>query len=187
MCDRPAPRAQARRHPILKFTAEYRLRILKRADACNAAAPLSGRKPLDTDEASRRRARRRRCVRASACPARRSIGGAGPRRRRRPGGPARRRRARWSLPNGEPSATRSQRAVCDQSPAEVYATLLEEQTYLCSPRTMYRVLAEADEVRERRDQVRHPVTSNPSSSRGRSGWDITKLKGPVPYLYYSLL
>ena len=46
-------------------------------------------------------------------------------------------------------------------PAEVYATLLEEQTYLCSPRTMYRVLAEADEVRERRDQVRHPAYVKP--------------------------
>ena len=38
----------------------------------------------------------------------------------------------------------------DQSPTEVHATLLEEQTYLCSPRTMYRVLAAAHEVRERR-------------------------------------
>ena len=41
----------------------------------------------------------------------------------------------------------------DQSPAEVHATLLEQQTYRCSPRTMYRVLAAAGEVRERRDQA----------------------------------
>ena len=78
----------------------------------------------------------------------------------------------------------------DQSPAEVYATLLEEQTYLCSPRTMYRVLAEADEVRERRDQVRHPAYVKPelvaSAPNQVWSWDITKLKGPVPYLYYSL-
>ena len=45
----------------------------------------------------------------------------------------------------------------DQSPAEVHATLLEEETYLCSPRTMYRLLAAAGEVRERRDQARHPA------------------------------
>ena len=45
----------------------------------------------------------------------------------------------------------------DQSPAEVQATLLEEQTYLCSTRTMYRILDAAEEVRERRDQARHPV------------------------------
>jgi putative transposase len=78
----------------------------------------------------------------------------------------------------------------DQSPAEVHATLLEEQTYLCSPRTMYRILADAGEVRERRDQVRHPayvkpelVATNPNQVWS---WDITKLKGPVAYLYFSL-
>ena len=78
----------------------------------------------------------------------------------------------------------------DQSPAEVYATLLEEQTYLCSPRTMYRVLAEADEVRERRHQVRHPAYVKPeliaTAPNQVWSWDITKLKGPVLYLYYSL-
>jgi putative transposase len=78
----------------------------------------------------------------------------------------------------------------DQSPAEVYATLLEEQTYLCSTRTMYRVLAQAREVRERRDQARHPVYTAPELVATRPNqvwsWDITKLKGPIPYLYYSL-
>ena len=49
----------------------------------------------------------------------------------------------------------------DQSPAEVHATLLEEKTYLCSPRTMYRLLAQADEVRERRNQLRHPHYQKP--------------------------
>jgi len=43
----------------------------------------------------------------------------------------------------------------DQAPREVYATLLDEGTYLCSPSTMYRVLDEHAEVRERRDQLRH--------------------------------
>jgi putative transposase len=44
----------------------------------------------------------------------------------------------------------------DQSPAEVYAVLLDEGTYLCSIRTMYRLLTGAGEVRERRNQLRHP-------------------------------
>ena len=78
----------------------------------------------------------------------------------------------------------------DQSPAEVHATLLEEQTYLGSVRTMYRVLAEADEVRERRDQARHPAYAKPELVAAAPNqiwsWDITKLKGPIPYLYYSL-
>ena len=78
----------------------------------------------------------------------------------------------------------------DQSPAEVHATLLEEQTYLGSVRTMYRVLAEAHEVRERRAQARHPVYTKPELvATGPNqvwSWDITKLKGPIPYLYYSL-
>lgn len=65
----------------------------------------------------------------------------------------------------------------DQSPAEVHATLLEEQTYLCSPRTMYRVLAGADEVRERRNQARHPAYTKPELvATGPNqvwSWDIT--------------
>ena len=118
-------------------------------------------------------------------------------RRRRPTPAATPRRPRAPSPRALVPAER--RAVrdtlhsarfVDQSPAEVYATLLEEQTYLCSPRTMYRVLAEADEVRERRDQVRHPAYVKPeliaTAPNQVWSWDITKLKGPVPYLYYSL-
>jgi putative transposase len=78
----------------------------------------------------------------------------------------------------------------DQSPAEVQATLLEEQTYLCSTRTMYRILDAAQEVRERRDQARHPTYAKPelvaTAPNQIWSWDITKLKGPIPYLYYSL-
>jgi hypothetical protein len=40
----------------------------------------------------------------------------------------------------------------DLAPAEVYATLLDEGMYLCSERTMYRILDGHDEVRERSDQ-----------------------------------
>jgi putative transposase len=83
----------------------------------------------------------------------------------------------------------SQRFV-DQSPAEVHATLLEEQTYLCSTRTMYRLLAQAGEVRERRDQARHPAYAKPelvaTAPNQIWSWDITKLKGPVAYVYFSL-
>ena len=78
----------------------------------------------------------------------------------------------------------------DQSPVEVYATLLEEQRYLGSVRTMYRVLAEAHEVRERRAQAQHPSYAKPelvaTAPNQVWSWDITKLKGPVPYLYYAL-
>jgi putative transposase len=49
----------------------------------------------------------------------------------------------------------------DQAPREVYATLLDEQRYLCHWRTMYRILDENAEVRERRDQLRHPVYAKP--------------------------
>jgi len=44
----------------------------------------------------------------------------------------------------------------DLAPAEVFATLLDEGRYLCSERTMYRILADHQEARERRDQLRHP-------------------------------
>jgi putative transposase len=78
----------------------------------------------------------------------------------------------------------------DQSPAEVHATLLEEHSYLGSVRTMYRLLAEAGEVRERRDQARHPAYTKPelvaTAPTQIWSWDITKLKGPVKYLYFSL-
>ena len=49
----------------------------------------------------------------------------------------------------------------DKSPAEMWATLLDEGTYLCSPRTMYRILDAQQEVRERRNQLRHPTYKKP--------------------------
>jgi putative transposase len=78
----------------------------------------------------------------------------------------------------------------DSSPREVYATLLDEDTYLCSWRTMYRILDEHQEVRERRNQLRHPAYSKPellaTGSNQLWSWDITKLKGPVKWSYYYL-
>jgi putative transposase len=76
----------------------------------------------------------------------------------------------------------------DQAPAEVYATLLDEGIYLCSIRTMYRLLAKTDEVRERRNQLRHPAYTKPQLLATRPNevwsWDITKLLGPAKWTYY---
>lgn len=78
----------------------------------------------------------------------------------------------------------------DQAPREVYATLLDEDRYVCSWRTMYRILAENHEVRERRDQRQHPVYAKPELLATRANqvwsWDITKLRGPVTWTYYYL-
>jgi len=76
------------------------------------------------------------------------------------------------------------------APRQVYATLLDEGTYLCSWRTMYRVLAAHDEVRERRDQFRHPTYHKPellaTAPNQVWSWDITKLRGPAKWNYFSL-
>ncbi len=79
---------------------------------------------------------------------------------------------------------------CDQAPAEVYATLLDEGQYLCSERTMYRILKENHQVRERRDQLRHPLYAAPELLASRPNevwsWDITKLLGPTKWSYFYL-
>jgi len=78
----------------------------------------------------------------------------------------------------------------DSSPAQVWATLLDEGRYLCSERTMYRVLNERGEVRERRDQLRHPAYHKPELLAEQPNqlwsWDITKLLGPAKWTYYYL-
>ncbi len=78
----------------------------------------------------------------------------------------------------------------DLTPAEVYATLLDEGQYLCSERTMYRILAENQEVRERRDMLRHPSYAAPELLATKPNelwsWDITKLMGPAKWTYYYL-
>jgi putative transposase len=78
----------------------------------------------------------------------------------------------------------------DLAPAEVHATLLEEGCYLCSVRTMHRVLAENAEVRERRNQLRHPSYAAPQLLATQPNelwsWDITKLLGPAKWSYFYL-
>lgn len=79
---------------------------------------------------------------------------------------------------------------CDASPATVVATLLDEGTCLCSVRTMYRLLEENGEVRERRNQLQHPAHPRPellaTGPNELWSWDITKLLGPAKWTYYSL-
>jgi putative transposase len=87
-------------------------------------------------------------------------------------------------------ATLDSERFLDQAPAQVHATLLDEGTYLCSPRTMYRVLAGVGEIQERRDQVRRPHYAAPELLATRPNevwsWDITKLLGPVKWTYFYL-
>ena len=79
---------------------------------------------------------------------------------------------------------------CDQAVRQVWATLLDEGVYLCSIRTMYRVLASHGAVKERRDQLRHPAYSKPEllavAPNEVWSWDITKLLGPAKWTYFYL-
>jgi putative transposase len=78
----------------------------------------------------------------------------------------------------------------DAAPAAVYATLLDEGTYLASERTMYRLLAAEGETRPRRDQLVHPTYTRPellaTAPNQVSSWDITKLLGPAKWTSFYL-
>ena len=78
----------------------------------------------------------------------------------------------------------------DSSPRQVYARLLDEGSYLCHWRTMYRILDEHAEVQERRNQLQHPNYTKPellaTAPNQLWSWDITKLKGPAKWTYYYL-
>lgn len=78
----------------------------------------------------------------------------------------------------------------DWAPQEVYAKLLDDGQYLCSIRTMYRLLKAHLEVRERRAQLRHPVYAKPellaTAPNQVWSWDITKLLGPAKWTYFYL-
>lgn len=78
----------------------------------------------------------------------------------------------------------------DKPPAEVYGALLEDGVYHCSVRTMYRILEDNREVRERRNQLRHPQYSKPELLATAPNqvwtWDITKLLGPAKWSYFYL-
>ena len=78
----------------------------------------------------------------------------------------------------------------DTAPAAVFAQLLDEGRYLCSIRSMYRLLRQAGQVRERRDQLTHPPYRKPellaTGPNQLWSWDITKLRGPAKWTYYYL-
>jgi putative transposase len=78
----------------------------------------------------------------------------------------------------------------DRSPAAIQATLLDEGQYLCSTRTMYRILEQEGETGERRDQLIHPPYQRPellaTAPNQLWSWDITKLLGPVKWTYFYL-
>jgi len=78
----------------------------------------------------------------------------------------------------------------DAAPATVYATLLDEEVYLASERTMYRLLAAEGETRPRRDQLVHPTYQKPellaTAPNQVWSWDITKLLGPAKWTYFYL-
>jgi putative transposase len=84
--------------------------------------------------------------------------------------------------NGERSA--------DMAPAAVYATLLDEGTYLCSQSTMYRLLRERGQTGDRRRHATHPAAVKPELVAHQPNsvwsWDITKLRGPAKWTYYYL-
>jgi putative transposase len=97
------------------------------------------------------------------------------------------------LPDGERAAVLAvlnEDRFCNLAPAAVWATLLDEGKHLCSERTMYRILDEHREVRERRNQLRHPAYVAPelmaTGPKQLWSWDITKLKTFVKSQYLHL-
>ena len=117
-------------------------------------------------------------------------------RRRRKEAPTTERRARRSpralsaLQREHVRDTLNSKRFMDKAPREVYATLLDEGEYVCSVRTMYRILNEEQAVQERRNQRRHPNYKKPELlATGPNqvwSWDITKLLGPQKWTYYYL-
>lgn len=111
--------------------------------------------------------------------------------------PATERAPRPSPPRAMSDAHRSEiRSILNserfrnETPRQVYATLLDEGDYYCHWRTMYRILAKENEVRERRNQRSHPTYSKPellaTAPNQLWSWDITKLKGEIRLTYYYL-
>nr|WP_276605043.1 DDE-type integrase/transposase/recombinase [Nannocystis sp. RBIL2] len=78
----------------------------------------------------------------------------------------------------------------DKAPEVIVPTLLDEQRWLCSARTMYRLLAAEGELRERRRQRRHPEYKRPellaTAPNQVWSWDVTWLRGPTKGQYYYL-
>jgi putative transposase len=99
-------------------------------------------------------------------------------------------RALSEVERKELRATLNSAEFCDDAPATVYAKLLDQGRYLGSVPTMYRVLREHGEVRERRRHATHPAAKKPELiATGPNevwSWDITKLRGPVKWTWFYL-
>ena len=104
-----------------------------------------------------------------------------------------RRRSPRRLSAGERASvlsTLNSERFADCSPAQVYATLLDEGLYLCSISTMYRILRAERQVRERRAQLQRPLYTKPellaTAPNQVWSWDITRLHGPAKWTYFQL-
>jgi transposase InsO family protein len=112
------------------------------------------------------------------------------RRRPTPAAPVRRAPANALTPveRGQVLRLLNSPEFVDAAPAQIYAALLDQGVYVASIATMYRVLREHAQVRERRRLARHPARRRPELVADRPGqvytWDITKLAGPVKGVYY---
>ena len=107
--------------------------------------------------------------------------------------PKRRRQSRRRLPEARRAEIRAilnAKRFVDLPPRQIWATLLDEGTYLCHWRTMYRILSENKEIRERRNQRVHPPYTKPELLAQAPNelwtWDITTLRGPVKGLHFKL-
>lgn len=115
------------------------------------------------------------------------------RRPKAPSTPRSKRRSPRQLSDSEQDKVRqvaNSEQFRDQAPASIVATLLDEGKYLCSIRTMYRILGEDGQVGDRRNQLTHPHYAKPELlATGPNqcwSWDITKLRGPVKWSYFYL-
>ncbi len=104
-----------------------------------------------------------------------------------------RKKPTFSLSDEQRSAIRevlNSTRFMDKAPRQVYASLLDDGVYLCHWRTMYRILHEHHEVKERRLQRKHPVYLKPellaTAANQVWSWDITTLRGLMRGTYYKL-
>lgn len=109
------------------------------------------------------------------------------------GPPRPRPRSARALTNAETDAlleALNDERFCDKAPAQIWATLLDEGTYLASISTMYRLLRAHHQVRERRAIARHPAQVKPelvaTAPNQVWSWDITKLAGPHKWNWFHL-
>src|SRR3989442_1702959 len=154
-----------------RFTGEYKRKIVREADGCKtpgAVGALLRRGGVFSLPPSHLRPGR---------------GGGGP------GGGAQEKGAPPAGRLSPPQKVARQSAVVCRV-AEVYESPTDDCHYLCSERRMYRLLAANAEVRERRDQLRHPRYAAPELLARRPNelwsWDITKLLGPAKWTYFHL-